>query len=170
MEIRGFKDFEVFKISKKRKHDLGTHVCDLQFSHYQPQLFHRPGAACTAVTDKSCGFIVPFLIEKIECVFECAGDGVIIFGSNKNKGIECSDFCGPGPGMRPAVLSLRWWYFLVKKRKVIILNIYQLELGIASFFGNFINPFGYSFSNTAGACAPENNRNLQHVLILSNFT
>ena len=59
------------------------------------QLFNGSGSAASTIAAKSAGFVVPFFVEKIDCVFKCAGSTVIIFGSYKNKGVKSCNLCRP---------------------------------------------------------------------------
>jgi hypothetical protein len=122
---------------------LEAHCGHLHLRQYQAQLLDRARSTGAAVADEASRLVVPLGEQKIDGVLERAGDAMVVLGRDENVGIERTNFRGPRFGVRLTVLPHYWWYRLVEKRQVEILDVYEFELSVAALFRDFIDPLRY---------------------------
>src|ERR1700674_1105903 len=94
------EDAEVFKVGKHREQDLVAHGGDLYLCQHQTQLLRSARSAGAAVTDEASRFIVPLGKQKIDGVFERAGDAVVVLGCDEDIAVEGAYPGGPCFGVR----------------------------------------------------------------------
>ena len=89
---------------------------------------------------------------------------MVVLGRDENVGIENGDLSRSPFGVRLTVLPHYWWRRLVEQRQVEILDVHELELGVAALLRDLIDPLRYRFTVSTRSRASENDRNLYHVI------
>src|SRR2546428_5431382 len=107
------KGREVLKVCPHQKRPLCSHVRTLDSAHHEPKVLPRSD---TAISHKSCRFVVPFVEEKIDRVLQRRRGGMVVFGGDENVGVERGNFLAPRLRVRIAVLMHCRWYRLIEKR------------------------------------------------------
>ena len=79
---------EVLEVREQRKADLRTHRRDLQFRHYQSQVFDSSDTSSAAIANEACGLVYPFTVEKIDRILKGPGCSVVLFRCDKDISIE----------------------------------------------------------------------------------
>lgn len=116
----------------------------------------------TAIADKACCLVVPFLVKEIDCILERSGYHMVVLCRYKDICVKRVYFCCPSLRVVLGVLALRRRNGFVKKREVKISNVYQLELCVAAFLGCIVNPFGYGLTVAPRTRASNDNCYLEH--------
>jgi len=59
----------IFKIGKKRKRNLSTNIRNLKLPHNKTQMLYSSYSSHRSIAYKTCCFIIPFSINKIDGIF-----------------------------------------------------------------------------------------------------
>src|SRR5713101_3340841 len=110
------KGRKILEVRPHRECHLGSNVCNLDFTHDQPQVFDRSDTARTAISDKTSRFVIPFVVEKIDSVLQRRRGGMVVFGSDENVGVERGNCLAPSLSVRLAILMHYWRHRLIEER------------------------------------------------------
>jgi hypothetical protein len=109
-----------------------------------------------AVADEACGFVVPFAVQEIDGVLQCARSSVVVFRRDEDVAVEGVDLGGPSLGVRLRVLSHRRRDWLIEQRQVEIFDVDELELSVGPFLRELEDPAGNSLANASRTSAADN--------------
>ena len=94
---------------------------------------------------------------------------MVVLRRDENVAIKRTDLSGPRFGVRLTVLPHYWWHWLVQKRQVEILDVDELEFGVAALLCDFVNPFTNSLAISARPRASDDDGNPKHKFLLGGF-
>src|SRR5580700_10683742 len=129
MRLKGRK---ILEVRPHRERHLGSNVCNLDFTHDQPQVFDRSDTARTAISDKTGRFVIPFEVEKIDSVLERRRGGMVVFGGDENIGVKRSNFVTPALRVRLAVLMHYGGHRLIEEWQLVILDVDNFKLRVVA--------------------------------------
>jgi hypothetical protein len=69
-------------------------------------------------------------------------------------------------GVRFGILAHHRRHWLVKKRQVVVCDVHEFALGVATPLRDFINPFGYGLAGAAGSCTADDDGHCKHTFLL----
>src|SRR5580658_1456755 len=91
---------------------------------------------------------------------------MVVFRSDKNVGVERSNFLAPSLGVRLAVLMHYGRHRLIEERQLVILDIDHLELRFLAGFQNVMCPFCDGRGFPSRSRTTDDHSNFQHLLFL----
>src|SRR2546425_4030024 len=160
------KGREVLEVRPHRKRHLRSHVRNLDFAHHEPQVLDCSDTTCTAISNKSRCFVIPFVIKEIDRVLQCRRCGMVVFGGDENEGVERGNFRAPSLRVRLAVLMHCRWHRLIEERQVVILDVYNLKLRVFTAFQDVVDPLCNGCGFPSWSRTTDDDSNFQHFLFL----
>src|SRR5438309_2194096 len=87
---------------------------------------------------------------------------MIILGRDEDIAVKRTDLRGPCCGVGLTVLPHYGRHRLVEERQVVIFDVYEFELGVATLFRDFVDPFGHGLAVAAGPCTSDDDGDSKH--------
>ena len=135
-----FEDAEVLEVGVERERDLRAHVGDHQLSHDESKVFDGPGAARAAVANETRRPLVPLVVEVVDRVLQRARRGMVVLGRHEDERVEGCDLGRPCLRVIVRVLAEDRRDRLVEQREIVILDVDELELGVAARARDLVDP------------------------------
>src|SRR5436190_16105299 len=132
-------------------------------------MLDRPRPAGAAVADEASGLVVPLAEQKINRVFERAGQSMIILRRDEDIASKRTDLGGPRFGVRLTVLPHDGRHRLVEERQVEVFDVHEFELGVGALFRDFVDPFGDGLAVAPRPRASHDDGNSKHSFLLFGF-
>src|SRR6266481_5953714 len=88
---------------------------------------------------------------------------MVVFGGDKNVGIERSNFLAPSFRMWVAVLMHDWWHGFIEERQLVILNVDNLKLRVLATLQDIEYPLCHGCGFPPRPRTTYDDPNVQHV-------
>src|ERR1700719_2772908 len=89
---------------------------------------------------------------------------MVVFGGDKNVGVEGGDFLAPSVRVCLGVLVHRGWHGLIEERQLVIFNVDDFKLRVLAAFQDVVHPLCNRPGFPSWSRAANDDSNFQHFL------
>ena len=105
----------------------------MHLGQHEPQLLDSSRAARASVAHEARRFVIPFGEEKIDRVLQRRRNAVVVLRRDEDECVQRGDLRCPPLGVRLLIVAHRRRHRFVEQRKLEVLDVDNLVLGVSAF-------------------------------------